>query len=52
MNLAVKQKRTRGHREQFCGCQGEGFGGGTEWQFGVSRCKELYIYYKRQGATV
>ena len=24
MNLSMKQKQTRGHREQTCGCQGEG----------------------------
>ena len=28
MNLSTKQKLTRRHREQICGCQG---GGGKEW---------------------
>ena len=39
MNLTTKQKQT----EQTCGCQGEGGGGGMDWEFGVSRCKLLYI---------
>ena len=26
MNLSMKQKQTQGHREQTCGCQGEGWG--------------------------
>ena len=29
------------HREQTCGCPGER--GGMNWEFGVSRCKLLYI---------
>ena len=40
MNLSTKQ--THRHREQTCGCQGRG-GGGTDWGFGISRCKLLYI---------
>ena len=44
MNLSMKQKWTHGHREQTCGCQRGGGGGeGMEWEFGVSRCKLLYI---------
>ena len=40
----MKQKWTHGHREQTCGCQRGGGGGeGMEWEFGVSRCKLLYI---------
>ena len=39
MNLSTKQKQTHRHREQTCGCQGEGM----DWEFGVSRCKLLYI---------
>ena len=38
-------KQTHRHREQTCGCQvggGEG-GGGMDWEFGISRCKLLYI---------
>ena len=30
-------------REQTCCCQGGGGRGGMEWEFGVSRCKLLYI---------
>ena len=26
-----------------CGCQGEGAKGGMDWEFGISRCKLLYI---------
>ena len=42
MNLSIKQKETHRHREQTCGCQGGGRGG-MDWEFGVSRCKLLYI---------
>ena len=43
INLSTKQKQTLRHREQFCDWQG-GKGeeeGGSEWAFGVSRCKLL-----------
>ena len=44
MNLSMKQKQTHRHRAQTCGCQGGGgVGGGMEWEFGISRCKLLYI---------
>ena len=44
MNLSRKQKQTHRHREQTCGCQGVGEGRGRmEWEFGISRCKLLYI---------
>ena len=42
----MKQKQTHGHREQSCGCRGWGVGGargGMDREFGVSRCKLLYI---------
>ena len=38
----MKQKQTHRHREQTCGLQGGGRGG-MESEFGVSRCKLLYI---------
>ena len=41
--ISTKQKQTHRHREQICGCQGGGGGGGREWEFGISRCKLLYI---------
>ena len=47
MNLTMKQKQTHRHREQTCGCQG-----GMDWEFGISRCKLLYIMNKQQGPTV
>ena len=40
MKLFTKQKQTHRHREQTCGCPGVG---GKDWEFGVSRCKLLYI---------
>ena len=43
MNLSTKQKQTQRHREQTCGCQGGGGGGGKGWEFGISRCKLVYI---------
>ena len=42
MNLSTKQKQTHRYREQTCGHQGAG-GRGTDWEFGISRCKLLYI---------
>ena len=43
MNLSRKQKQTHRHREQTCGCQRVGGGGGIDWKFGISRCKLLSI---------
>ena len=34
--------QTHRHREQACGCQGERQGV-INWEFGLSRCKVLYI---------
>ena len=40
----MKQKQTHRYREWTCGCQGGGECGGVKgWEFGVSRCKLLYI---------
>ena len=41
-NESTKQKPTHRYRKQTCGCQGED-GGGIDWEFGISRCKLLYI---------
>ena len=41
MNLSKKQ--THRHTEQTCGCQGGRGREGKDWEFGVSRCKLLYI---------
>ena len=41
MNLLMKWKQTHRHREQTCGCQGGV--GGKDWEFGISRCKLVYI---------
>ena len=35
----MTKKQTHGHREQTCSCHG----GGVDWEFGMSRCKLLYI---------
>ena len=43
MNISMKQKQNHRHREQTFGCQGEVGGGGMDWEFGISRCKLLYI---------
>ena len=43
MNLSTEEKQTHGHGEQTCDCQ-EGVGGnGTDWEFGVCRCKLLHL---------
>ena len=39
----MKQKQTHKHREQTCGCPGCGPGGEKDFQFGISRCKLVYI---------
>ena len=41
MNISAKQKHSR-YREQTCGSQVE-VGGGKDWEFGISRCKLLYV---------
>lgn len=35
----MKQKQIHRHREQICGCEEGGAGGGVEWEVGVRRCK-------------
>ena len=42
MNISLNQKQANRHREQTCGCQGGGEGG-IDLEFGISRCKQLYI---------
>ena len=47
----MKQKQTHGHRKQTCGCQG--WGGGKDWEFGISRCKLVYIgWIKKRSCMV
>ena len=43
MNLSTENKQTHGHGEQTCGSQGGGGESGMDWEFGVSRCKLLYL---------
>ena len=45
MNVSMKQKQTHRYRQQTCGCQGGGRGG-KDWEFGISRCKLLYIGWR------
>ena len=40
MNLCTEKKKTDGHGEETCGCQG---GGSGMEQFGISRCKLLHL---------
>ena len=40
MNISMKQKQTHRHTGQTCGCQGRR---GMEWEFGINKCKLLYI---------
>ena len=43
-NLSTKQKQTHRHREQTCDCQSKGGAeGGKDREFGITRCKPLYI---------
>ena len=42
MNISMKQKQSHRYREQTCGCQAGG-GGGKDREFGISRCKLVYI---------
>ena len=46
MNFSVKKKETHSHREQTCGCQGERDGEGMYGEFGINRCKLLYIEWR------
>ena len=41
-NEPIYRTETDSQREQTCGCQGEGGGGGLDWEFGVSRGELLY----------
>jgi len=44
VNLSMKQKQTHRHRKQTCDCQGgERDRGRVNWEFGVSRCKLMYM---------
>ena len=52
MNLSTKQKQTQRHREQICGCRGEGVGEGWIGSFGLADTS-YYIYrMNKQGLTV
>ena len=42
MNLSIKQKQIRKHREQTCACQGGVSGKGMGWEFEINICKLFY----------
>ena len=44
MNLFTKQKPNQGHRNRLAAAKGVGDGGGLNWEFGISRCKLVYIH--------
>ena len=53
MNLSVKQKQTHRHREQTCGCKGEGGWGRDEVRvWGEKMQTIIYRMDKQQGPTV
>ena len=43
MNLSTAQKQTHRHDEQTCGCQMGGGGSGMDGEFGIGRCKLMYL---------
>ena len=43
MNLSMKQKYTHRHTNRLVVAKGETGGGRMNWEFGISRCKLLYI---------
>ena len=46
--------QTHRHGEHICACQGAGGGGKKDWEFGISRCRLLYIEWinnRAQGST-
>ena len=45
MNLSMKEKQTHG-------CQGGGQWGGMDWEFGISRCKLLYIEWTTESYCI
>ena len=46
MNLSIKWKQIRKHREQTYGCHGGWGKSGMDWEFGVKKCKVLYLECK------
>ena len=43
MSFSMKQKETHIYGKWICGC---GRVGGMDWEFGINRCKLLYIEWK------
>ena len=48
----LEQKQIHRHREQTCVCQGGGRGRGMDGEFGVSRCKLLYLEWISNGVLL
>ena len=42
VNISMKQKQNQGHGESEDGCHAGGVGRGLDWEFGISRDKQLY----------
>ena len=53
MNLSTNQKQTHRHREQICGCQGEGEVKERRTEsLGLADASIIYRMNKQQGPTV
>ena len=44
MNLSMKQKQTLRQESRLVVAKGLEEGGRMEWEFGITKCKLLYIY--------
>lgn len=44
MKPPMKQKQNQGCRERLVLAKGEGYGRRMDWEFGISRCKPVYIH--------
>ena len=43
MNISTREEQAHRHEAQTCGRQGGSGFWGKDWEFGISRCKLLYI---------
>ena len=51
INIPAKQNQTHRYREQACRCQRQ-VEGRKDWEFGISRCKILYIGWIKSKVTL
>ena len=47
--LSTEKEQTHGHGGHTCGCQEERGVSGMDWEFGVGRCKILYLEWISNG---